>query len=87
MDSMRIVYFNHSIIVSLEKAKLGIQLGEGGRIGGMLFADDFVGLSDSKEQLEKLIDVVYNKWRLKANVTKSAVMGLGMAYKEGARLW
>ena len=30
-----------------------------------------------KEQLEKLIDVVYkycNKWRLKANVTKSAVM-------------
>ena len=34
----------------------------------MLFADDFVGLSDSKEQLEKLIlDIVYkycNKWRL-----------------------
>ena len=55
----------------------GIYLGEGGRIGGMLFADDFVGLSDSKEQLQKLIDVVYsycNKWRLKANVTKSVVM-------------
>ena len=36
----------------------------------MLFADDFVGLSDSKEQLLKLIDVVYsycNKWRLKCN--------------------
>ena len=40
----------------------------------MLFADDFVGLGDSKEQLEKLIEVVYNYWRLKANVTKSAVM-------------
>ena len=26
----------------------------------MLFADDFVGLSDSKEQLQKLIDVVYS---------------------------
>ena len=58
MDSMRIVYFNHSIIVSLEKAELGIHLGEGGRIGVMLFADNFVGLSDSKEQLQKLIDIV-----------------------------
>ena len=34
-------------------------------------------LCDSKEQLQKLIDVAYSycsKWRLKANVTKSAVM-------------
>ena len=27
-------------------------------ISGMLFADDFVGISDSEEQLQKLIDVV-----------------------------
>ena len=43
----------------------------------MLFADDFVGVSDSKENLQKLIDVVYSycsKWRLQANVIKSAVM-------------
>ena len=43
----------------------------------MLFADDFVGVSDSRESLQKLIDVVHrycNKWRLKANVSKSAVM-------------
>ena len=26
----------------------------------MLFADDFVGVSDSKESLQKLIDVVYS---------------------------
>ena len=41
----------------------------------MLFADDFVGVSDSRESLQKLIDVVHgycNKWRLKANVSKSA---------------
>ena len=25
----------------------------------MLFADDFVGISDSKESLQKLLDVVY----------------------------
>ena len=43
----------------------------------MLFADDFVGVSKSKESLQKLIDVVHgycNKWRLKAIVSKSAVM-------------
>ena len=43
----------------------------------MLFADDFVGVSNSKESLQKLIDVVYShcsKLRLRANVSKSAVM-------------
>ena len=43
----------------------------------MWFADDFVGISDSKESLQKLIDVVYsycNKCRLRVNVSKSAVM-------------
>ena len=44
--------------MSLEKAELGIYLGEGGRIGVMLFAENVVGLSDSKEQLQKLIDIV-----------------------------
>ena len=51
----------------------------------MLFADDFVGLSDSKEQLQKLIDIIYsycNKWRLKANVTKSVVMVFAIIHKE-----
>ena len=47
-----------------------VQLSSGKKNGGMLFADDFVGVSDSKESLQKLIDVVHgycNKWRLKAN--------------------
>ena len=40
-------------------------------------SDDFVGISDSKESLQKLIDVEYSycsKWRLRANMSKSAVM-------------
>ena len=40
-------------------------------MGGILFADDFVGVSGSKEGLRKLISVAHgycNKWRLKANV-------------------
>ena len=49
--------FINDLLKEVEKAELGIHLGEGGRIGGMLFADDFV---DSKEQLQKLIDIVYS---------------------------
>ena len=41
----------------------------------MFFTDDFVGVSDSKEILRKLIDVVHRYCkRLKTNVSKSAVM-------------
>ena len=61
----------------VEEAGLGIEISSGKRMGGMLFADDFVGVSESRESLQKLIDVVYgycNRWRLKANVGKSAVM-------------
>ena len=32
------------------------QFSSGKTFGGMLFADDFVGVSDSKESLQKLID-------------------------------
>ena len=51
----------------MEQAELGIVLSAGGRLGGMLFADDFVGVSESGEQLQKLIYVVHaycRKWRL-----------------------
>ena len=36
---------------------MGYSLSSGKTFGGMLFADDFVGVSDSKESLQKLIDV------------------------------
>ena len=68
----------NDLLKELEQTGLGIELSSGKTVGGMLFADDFVGISDSKESLQKLIDVVYsycNKWRLRANVSKSAVMG------------
>ena len=71
----------------VEKANLGIQLGGSEKVGGMLFADDFVGVSGSKEGLQKLISVVYNKWRLKANVSKSAVMVLSRDPVEGEWKW
>ena len=45
-----------------------MQLSSGKTAGEILFADDFVGVSDSKQSLQKLIDDVqyysyYSKWR------------------------
>ena len=56
----------------------------------MLFADDLVGVSDSKESLQKSVDVVHgycNKCRLKANVSKSAVMVFSRSSVEGGWKW
>ena len=46
------VFINY-LLKEVEKAELGIHL-ELGKIWGILFADDLVGVSDSKEQLQKL---------------------------------
>ena len=47
-------------LIKVKQIELGIQLSSGKTVGGMLLADDFVGVSDSKESLQKLIDVVYS---------------------------
>ena len=59
----------------------------GVKLGGLLFADDFVGVSESGEQLQRVIDVVHSycrKWRLKTNVSKSAVLTFGKGSIEGS---
>ncbi len=43
------------------------------KVGGLLFADDFVGLTTNAEDLQTLINVVQgfcNKWRLKSNIKR-----------------
>ena len=57
----------NDLLKDVEQSELGIQLSGGKRVEGMLFTDDFVGVSDSKESLQKPIDVVHmycSKWRL-----------------------
>ena len=51
--------FIYDLLKEVEQGDLGIQLSSGKIVGGMLFGDDFVGVSDSKESLQKLIDFVY----------------------------
>ena len=75
------------MLKEVEQTELGIQLSSGKTVGGMLFADDF---SDSKESLQKLLDVVYSycsKWRLRANVSKSAVMVFSKVAINGCWQW
>ena len=43
--------FINGFLKEVEQAKLGIELSNGARIEGMLFADDLVGVSDSGGQL------------------------------------
>ena len=40
--------FINDLLKEVEQTELGIELNNGNRIGGLLFADDFVGVSDSK---------------------------------------
>ena len=66
--------FINGLLKEVEQAGLGVELSDGSTIGGMLFADDFVGVSNSEEELQRLINVAHAyccKWRLKANVSRS----------------
>ena len=69
--------FINDLLKEVEQVGLGVELSDGSTIGGKLFADDFVGVSNSEEELQRLINVAHAyccKWRLKANVSKSAVV-------------
>ena len=43
--------FINGLLREVEEAEIGIDLSSGGRLGRLLFADDFVGVSESKDQL------------------------------------
>ena len=82
--------FINDLLKEVDNAGLDVKLSSGERLGGLLFADDFVGISESKESLQSLIDVVHtycNKWRLKATVTKSAVIVFSRESIEGSWRW
>ena len=49
--------FINGPLVAVEQAGLGIELRNEGKVGGLLFADDFVGVSESGEQFQRVINV------------------------------
>ena len=69
--------FINQLLDEVEKAGIGITVKKDVKVGGLMFADDFVGLTTNAEDLQTLINIVQgfcNKWRLKSNIKKSAVM-------------
>ena len=79
--------FINGLLVAVEQAGLGIELSDEGRVGGLLFGDEFVGVSESGEQFIDVVHSYCRKWRLKANVSKSAVMTFGKGSVEGSWKW
>ena len=64
-----------SISREVEEADVGIQLGSSKKkVGGMIFADDIARVRRARRVYRSLAHRYCNKWRLKANVSKSAVM-------------
>ena len=47
--------FINNLLKEVEEAGVGVQLCNDRSMTGMLFADDFVGVSDSRENLQKLM--------------------------------
>ena len=63
------------MIVAVEAAKQGVTVGEDA-VSGLMFADDFVGISETPQglqQIEKTVEYI-RKWRVTANVKKCAVV-------------
>lgn len=61
------MYYNNyrgqatTLSIEMEESEAGlvVQFGSCKDIGGLLFVDDFMGISDSSKYLQKLIDVVH----------------------------
>ncbi len=59
------INFINQLLDEVEKAVIGITVNNDAKVGGLMFADDFVGLSTNGEDLQKSIDVAEgfcNKW-------------------------
>ena len=67
--------FMDDLIIAIEAAKQRVKVGED-MVSGLMFSDDFVGISDTPEglqnQIEKALEYT-KKWRVTANISKCAV--------------
>ena len=69
-------YIYNDMILAVVAAKQGFTMGED-TVSGLMFADDFVGISETPEGLQKQIEKALEytrKWRVTANVKKCAVV-------------
>eukprot|EP00732_Lithocolla_globosa_P000216 Lithocolla_globosa_v1_NODE_50_length_7733_cov_357.538291.p3 type:complete len:400 gc:universal NODE_50_length_7733_cov_357.538291:5984-4785(-) len=82
--------FINDILVDIKSENLGARIpGIKGLLSGLLFADDLVIMAESKDSLRKMLNHLSkwaSKWQMtfsvKANGTKTAVMGIGPYTRE-----
>ena len=70
------VHFN-DMTVAIEAAKQGVTVGDDTAVSGLMFADDFVGISETPEGLRKQIEKALEytrKWRVTASVKQYTIM-------------
>jgi hypothetical protein len=82
--------FINPLLVNIEERCVGVPLGESGtNIHSLLFADDQIGLSASKEHTDTLVSVVDDhcaQWKIKLNKKKGWVMVLGPEHEKFAEV-
>jgi len=69
------LYIN-GLTEEIKKENLGIKLKRYGKLGTLMFADDIALIAESKEQLEKIMEITYQyslKWRFTFNYDKCAI--------------
>ena len=81
--------FINPLLIEVERLGLGYRC-DNIHIPGLLYADDFAGITCEPEKLQELINVVKqfcDKWKLEANVLKSAVMVFNSEAREQSQQW
>jgi Reverse transcriptase (RNA-dependent DNA polymerase) len=71
--------FINDILKEIEAAHVGVEVKDKS-VGALMFADDFVGMCDSGDELQSMINMIYtyaSKYRFEANVSKCAVVVFG----------
>jgi hypothetical protein len=79
LSSILFVIFIDGLVRAVKRAKVTSVL-EGVKFNIMLFADDVVLLAESRQDLKKLLDIVYGysqRWRFKWNSSKSKILRFG----------
>ena len=64
-------------ILFLKEGNYGVKLNEDLEVSVLAYADDLVFLSENEEDLQKLLDVVFNwcrRWRVCINIEKTKIM-------------
>lgn len=84
-------FFINGLVKEINRANLGIVIGSAGqKLSALLYADDIVLVTDTRQKLQQMLDIVTNyakKWRFELNPKKSEVVVFGARYPPRNVVW